>query len=53
MDSKNIKPVIPKGNQPGLFIGRTDADAEASILWPPDAKSQLTIKNPDAERLRA
>ena len=47
-DSKEIKPVNPKGNQPWLFIGRTDAEAEAPILWPPDAKSQLTGKYPDA-----
>ena len=42
------KPVNPKGNQAWIFIGRTDAEAEASILWPPDAKSQLTAKAPDA-----
>ena len=41
LDSKAIKPVNPKGNQPCLFIGRTDAEAEALILWPPDAKSSL------------
>ena len=48
MDSKEIKSVNPKGNQPWIFIGRTDAEAEAPILWPPDAKSQLTEKDPDA-----
>ena len=48
LDSKRIKPVNPKGNQPSLFIGRTDTEAEAPILWPPDAKSQLTGKHPDA-----
>ena len=48
LDSKEIKPVNPKGNQPWIFIGRTDAEAEAPILWPPDAKSQLTGKVPDA-----
>ena len=37
-----------KGNQPLLFIGRTDAEAEAPILWPPDGKSQLIGKDPDA-----
>ena len=37
-----------KGNQPWIFIERTDAEAEASILWPPDVKSQLTGKDPDA-----
>ena len=39
LDSKEIKPVNPKGNQPGIFTGRTDAKAEVPILWPPDAKS--------------
>ena len=43
--SKEIKPVNPKGNQPWIFIGRTDA--EAQILWPPDMKSQLIEKDPD------
>ena len=43
-----IKPVNPKGNQHWIFIGRTDAAAEAPILWPPDVNSQLTVKNPDA-----
>ena len=42
MGSKEIKPVNPKGNQPLIFIGKTDAKADAPILWPPDAKSQLT-----------
>ena len=46
LDCKEIKPVNPKGNQPWIFIGRTDA--EAPILWPPDAKRQLTGKDPDA-----
>ena len=45
-DSKEIKPVNPKGNQPWIFIGRTDA--EVPILWPSDAKSQFIGKNPDA-----
>ena len=48
LDSKEIKLVNPKGNQHWIFIGRTDAEAEAPILWPPDAKSQLTGKDPDA-----
>ena len=48
MDSKEIKPVNPKQNQPWVFTGRTDAEAEASILWPPDAKSRVTGKDPDA-----
>ena len=39
---KEIKPVCPKGNQPWIFIGRTGAEAEAPIIWPPDAKSWLT-----------
>ena len=45
LDSKEIKPVDPKGNQPWVFIGRTDAEAEASTLWPPDAKSRLIGKD--------
>ena len=48
LDWKDIQPVNPKGNQPWIFIGRTDAEAEALILWPPDAKSHLTGKYPDA-----
>ena len=43
-----IKPVNPKGNQPWIFIGRTDAEAEISILWPPDVKNWLIWKDPDA-----
>ena len=43
-DSKQIKPVNPKGNQPWIFIGRTDAEAKAPILWPPDAESWLKEK---------
>ena len=39
LDSKEIKPVSPKGNQPLIFIGRTDTKAEIPILWPPDAKN--------------
>ena len=39
LDGKEIKPVNPKGNQPSIFIGRTNAKAEAPMLWPPDAKS--------------
>ena len=45
LDSKDSKPVHPKGNQPWIFIGRTDAEAEAPILWPPDVKSQCTGKD--------
>ena len=48
LDSKEIKPVNPKGNQPWIFIGRTDA--EALILWPPDGKSQLVGKDPDTAK---
>ena len=45
---KEIQPVNPKGNQPWIFIGRTDAEAEAPIPWPPDEKRQLIGKDPDA-----
>ena len=48
LDSKEIKSVHPKGNQPWIFIGRTDAEAEALIIWPPDGKNQLVEKDPDA-----
>ena len=48
LDCKEIKPVNSKGNQPWIFIGRTDAEAEAPILWPPGAKSWLIGKDPDA-----
>ena len=47
-DSKEIKPVNPKGNMPWIFIRRTDAEAKSPIFWTPDAKSQLTGKDPDA-----
>ena len=50
LDSEEIKPVNPKGNQPWILIGGTDAEAEAPVLWPPDAKSWLTGKDPDAEK---
>ena len=50
LDCKEIKPVNPKWNQPWIFIGRTDAEAEAPILWPPDGKRRLTGKDPDAGR---
>ena len=46
LDSKAIKPVNPKGNQPWIFTGRTDA--EAPILWSPDTNNQLIGKDPDA-----
>ena len=48
LDCKEIQPVNPKGNQSWIFIGRTDAEAETPILWPPDAKNWLTGKDPDA-----
>ena len=48
VDSREIKPVHPKGNQTWIFIGRTNAEAEAPLLWPPDAKNWLTGKDPDA-----
>ena len=48
LDCKEIKPANPKGNQPWIFIGRTDAEAKAPILWPPDVKSRLIGKDPDA-----
>ena len=48
LDLKEIKPVNPKGNQSWIFIGRTDAEAETPVLWPPHAKSWLIWKDPDA-----
>ena len=48
LDCKEIQPVHPKGDQSWVFIGRTDAEAETPILWPPDAKSWLLWKDPDA-----
>ena len=50
LDCKEIQPVHPKGNQPWIFIERTDVEAEIPILWPPDRKSWLIGKNPDAGR---
>ena len=50
LNCKEIKPVNPKGNQPWIFIGRTDAEAETPILWPPDVKSWLIWKDPDARK---
>ena len=47
-DCKEIQPVSPKGNQPWIFIGKMDSEAEALVLWPPNAKNQLTGKDPDA-----
>ena len=48
LDCKEIQPVHPKGDQSWVLIGRTDVEAETPILWPPDAKSWLTGKAPDA-----
>ena len=48
LDSKEIKPVNPKGNQSCIFTGRTDAKAETPVLWPPDTKNWLFGKDPDA-----
>ena len=48
LDCKEIKPVHSKGDQPWVFIGRTDAEGETPILWPPNAKNQLIRKDPDA-----
>ena len=48
LDCKKIQPVHPQGNQSWIFIGRTDAEAESPILWPPDEKNWLTGKDPDA-----
>ena len=48
LDCKEIQPVHPKGNQSWVFIGRTDVEAETPMLWPPDAKSWLIWKDPDA-----
>ena len=47
LDSKEIKPVDPEGNQSWIFFGRTDAEADAPILWPPDVKNWLIRKDPD------
>ena len=50
LNCKEISPVHPKGNQSWIFLGRTDAEAEVPILWPPDAKNWLIGKDPDAGR---
>ena len=52
LDSKEIKSVNPKGNQSWIFTGRTDAEAEAPILWLPDVQSQFIEKDPDAGKDR-
>ena len=48
LDSKEIKPINPKGNCTWIFIGKTDAEAEAPLLWPPDVKTWFTGKDSDA-----
>ena len=50
LDSKEINPVNPKVNQSSIVTGRTDAEVEASILWPPDAKRWLMRTDPDGEK---
>ena len=50
LDSKESQPIHPKGDQSWVFFGRTDVEAETQILWPPDANSWLTGKDPDAEK---
>ena len=50
LDCKEIKPINPKGNQSWIFIGKTDAEVDAPILWPPDAKKWLTGEDPDARK---
>ena len=50
LDCKEIKTVNPKGNQPLIFTGKTDVEAEVPILWLPDVKNQVTGKDPDAEK---
>ena len=52
LDCKEIKPVHPKGNHSWIFIGRTDAEAETPIIWPPDAKNWLLGKDPDTRNVR-
>ena len=50
LDCKQVQPVHPKGEQSWVFFGRTDAKAETPILWPPDVKSRLIGKDPEAGR---
>ena len=47
LDCKEIRPINPEGNQPWIFIGRADVEAEAPVLWLPDVRSQLIRKDPD------
>ena len=51
LDCKEIQPVNPKGNQSWIFIGRTDAEAETPILWPPDVKNWIIGKDTDAGKI--
>ena len=51
LDCKEIQPVHPKGNQSWIFLWRTDAEAEAPILWPPDVKNRIIWKDPDAGKV--
>ena len=51
LDCKEVQPVHPKGNQSWIFIGKTDAETEAPILWPPDAKNWLIWKDHNAEKV--
>ena len=51
LDCKEIQPVHPKGNQSWIFIGGADVEAETPILWPPDVKSRLICKDPDAGKI--
>ena len=53
LDCKEIQPAHPKGNQSGIFIGRTDVEAETLILWPPDVKNWLIRKDPDTGKDKA
>ena len=50
LDCKEVQPVNPKGNQPWIFIEKTDVEVEAPIFWPPDAKSRLTGKDSEDEK---
>ena len=50
LNIEEIKPVNPKGNQPWIFMARTDTEAEVPILWPPDGKNRLIGKDLDADR---
>ena len=52
LDCKEVKPVNPKGNQSWVFFRRIDVEAEAPVIWPPDAKSQIIGKDPDAGKDR-